>query len=455
MSVDAALDLNAHRRIHIIGIGGAGMSGLALVLHAMGHQVSGSDLVETATTRRVSEQGIAVVIGHHSDNLGTVDLVTASPAVDQDNPELLEARRAQIRVAHRSEVLAALTRIRPTIAVAGTHGKTTTTSMLALILIEAGMDPSYLIGADLLGTRSNAAWGSGEYLVLEADESYGSFTSLSPFLTGITNVEPDHLDHYGTVEALEASFADLLARTSGTSVVMAWDEGAARVGLSQSARTIGSDDIVISDLSLGRSAASFSIDFGDGPLRLSVGAPGRHNVANAAVAASLAHLARVADEDIVRGLGSFTGVPRRFEFRGHRKGITFVDDYAHLPSEVAATIEAATAGGYGRIVAVFQPHRFTRTQAVGQEFATSFSGADVIVITDIYSAGEEPIPGITGQVVYQAVAARADGETYYVERVEDAADLLLNLLREGDLCLSLGAGSITHLSDLVAERDHA
>ncbi len=449
MPVDAALTLSAPKRIHIIGIGGAGMSGLAQVLHAMGHQVAGSDLTASAVTRRLQALGIEVAIGHDAANVGAVDLITASPAVGPDNPELVAARAAGIAVAHRSAILAAISRMRPTIAIAGTHGKTTTSSMVALILIAAGMDPSYLIGADLIGASSNAHWGSGEVLVLEADESYGSFTSLSPWITGITNVEADHLDHYGTLEALEAAFGSLLERSSGSSVVMAWDEGAARVGAAFGAVAIGGDEVRVDEIELHRATSSFRLHLETGPLSLSVGAPGRHNVANASVAAYVAHLAGVSDEAIVAGLASFAGVPRRFEFRGHRSGVTFVDDYAHLPTEVAATVQAAKAGDYQRIIAVFQPHRYTRTQAVGAQFANSFVGADEIVITDIYSAGEEPIPGITGRVVFEAVVGASSVPVHYVSDVDEAAALVGPLLREGDLCLSLGAGNITDLADSI------
>ncbi len=449
MPVDAALTLSAPKRIHIIGIGGAGMSGLAQVLHAMGHRVTGSDLTASAVTRRLEALGITVAIGHDAANLGLVDLVTASPAVGPDNPELMAARDAGVAVAHRSAVLAAISRMRPTIAIAGTHGKTTTSSMVALILIAAGMDPSYLIGADLIGASSNAHWGSGEILVLEADESYGSFTSLSPWITGITNIEADHLDHYGTLEALEAAFGSLLERSSGSSAVMAWDEGAARVGASFGALAIGGDQIPIDEIELHRAMSSFRLHLDTGPLSLSVGAPGQHNVANASVAAYVAHLAGASDEAIVAGLASFAGVPRRFEFRGHRDGVTFVDDYAHLPTEVAATVQAATAGDYERIIAVFQPHRYTRTQAVGTQFANSFVGADAIVITDIYSAGEAPIPGVTGQLVYEAVKDVSTVPVHYVSNVAEAAALVGPWLREGDLCLSLGAGDITNLADVI------
>jgi UDP-N-acetylmuramate--alanine ligase len=449
MSANASLDLSAPQRIHILGIGGAGMSGLAQVFHDMGHQVSGSDLVASSVTSRLAGIGIDIALGHDASKLSHIDLITASPAVSQDNPELLFAAGHNIPVVHRADMLAALSHLRPTIAVAGTHGKTTTSSMLALILITAGLDPSYLLGADLVGQGSNAHWGSGDVLVLEADESYGSFSKLAPAITGITNIEADHLDHYGTLESLEQGFTELLERTSGASAAMAWDEGARRVGGQLGALLVGSDQAPLRDLVLGRRSSSFTLDFGNGPLALGVEAPGRHNAANAALAATLASLAGVSDSDIAAGLASFLGVPRRFEFRAHRNGVTFVDDYAHLPSEVSATVRAAQAGGYGRIVAVFQPHRFTRTQAVGGEFKHSFEGADVVVITDIYSAGEAVIPGVSGRIVFDAVKQGSSAELHYVANVAEAAALVSEILTDGDLCLSLGAGDITELTDLI------
>ncbi len=452
MPVDNVLDLSALRRIHILGIGGAGMSGLAQVLHTMGHRVSGSDLVESSVTERLRGLGMSVSIGHHASNLGDVDLVTASPAVSADNAELLAARSAAIPLAHRSDLLGALSKLRPTIAVAGTHGKTTTSSMLASVLISAGLDPSYLLGADLVGQGGNAHWGADDVLILEADESYGSFASLSPVNTGITNIEADHLDYYGTIDVLEEAFMDLLRRTEGTSAVMAWDEGADRIGRELQALRIGSEELPIVDVVLTRSGSSFTIGLPDGPLVVRLQAPGRHNVANASVAATLAHLVGVSGVDIARGLETFTGVPRRFEFLGQCEGVSFVDDYAHLPSEVAATVEAARAGDYQRIVAVFQPHRFTRTQAVGAEFGDRFHGADVVVVTDIYSAGEAPIPGVTGRVVFEAVQASSTADVYYVESVEEAASLVSGMVVPGDLCLSLGAGDITRLAGLVMGR---
>ena len=369
----------------------------------------------------------------------------------------MAARSSGRFVLLRSAILGALTRATKTLAVTGTHGKTTTSSMLSLILVHAGVTPSFVIGAELTGLGVNANFSPGSPLVLEADESYGSFTALTPAMTGITNIEADHLDHYGTVAHLEEAFADLCARTAGPVVVMADDDGAARVGQTCAAITVGQDsttDVVIGQVALSRASSTFTLTLLDGTVtEITLAAPGLHNVQNASVAAVMASLLGVGHELIAKGLGHFAGVPRRFEFRGRAAGITFVDDYAHLPSEVAATDAAARAGGYERVICVFQPHRYTRTQAVAQEFNHSFDLADHVVITPIYGSGEQPIPGVSGKLVADAVRSQLGSERVtYVDYDRDVLDVVDELLREGDLCLTMGAGDLTELPDLLIER---
>ena len=451
-----ALDLSILTDIHIVGVGGAGMSALALVLAEMGHRVSGSDLRRSVVTDRLERSGVRVEIGHSAAAIGGARVLTGSPAIPSDNPEMAEAVARGLTIVRRPAMMAALTRIRPTAAVSGTHGKTTTSSMLSLILVAAGLEPSYLLGADVPGVGAGALWGAGEILVMEADESYGAFAMLEPAVTVVTNIEADHLDHYGTLANLEQSFADLLGRTTGRSVVMADDAGAARVGAAVGALRVGMGDHVdarISSIDLGRSSSRFELGLpGGGSVQLLVGSPGLHNVRNAAVAGIAALELGAAPEDIARGLGHFAGVPRRFEFRGEEAGVTFVDDYAHLPTEVAATLSAASAGGFARTIAVFQPHRYTRTQNVAASFAGAFAEADHVVVTDIYSAGEEPIPGVSGQLVATAVERGRDpGTVHYVADRSLVAEIVMGLLREGDLCLTLGAGDLTELpDDLIA-----
>ena len=449
---DAPLGLGEARAIHIVGVGGAGMSAIASVLAAMGHVVTGSDLKASPVTERLVAQGIPVAIGHAAANVAGADLVTASPAVAPDNVELDAARRRGIVVVRRAEMLAAITATRRTVAVAGTHGKTTTSSMLALILVEAGLAPSFLIGADVGQIGANAVWDSGDLLVVEADESYGTFEVLEPALAVVTNIEADHLDHYGTFETLEAAFEALVARAPLGSVVGAADPRAARGGARPRGISVGLDSsatYVMEDVELGRSAVAFDLVGPGGRLgRLSVPVPGLHNARNAAVAAVAALQVGAPFEAAAAALARFAGVPRRFEFRGERNGVTFVDDYAHLPSEVRAALAAASAGDWRRVVAVFQPHRYTRTAALADTFAGAFTDADVVVVTDVYSAGEPPVPGVSGALVVEAVRAQSPGaRVLYAPTRSDLVAVVAGELRDGDLCLTLGAGDLTELPD--------
>ncbi len=445
-----AVDLSVHRHVHVVGIGGAGMSAIATVLSGMGHRVSGSDVKGSAVTERLRAMGIGVTIGHAPASVVEADLVTYSPAVPGDDVELSEARRRGIPVVARSSVLAAIALARRCVAVAGTHGKTTTASMLSLILVEAGLRPSYLIGADVNETGTNALWDDGEWLVMEADESYGSFGALRPEVAIVTNVEPDHLDHYGTFDSLAGAFAGYLAR-SRRRVVSADDPVAGRLGAEVGALTVGSSPDAtyrIAGIVTGRSATRFDLRGPGGPLgRIDLAVPGEHNARNAALAAAAA-LEVGAPFDAARAaLARFTGVPRRFEFRGEASGVTFVDDYAHLPSEVRATLAAAKAGGWQRIVAVFQPHRYSRTAALAESFASAFDDADVVVVTDVYGAGEVPVPGVSGRLVADALARQRGRAPRYCSSRDELRSAVAAILRPGDLCLTLGAGDLTTLPD--------
>jgi UDP-N-acetylmuramate--alanine ligase len=347
-------------------------------------------------------------------------------------------------------VLAAVCRLRATLAIAGTHGKTTTTSMLTLILATAGRDPSWLLGADVSGLGSNARIASGPELVLEADESYGAFTQLAPTLAAINNVEPDHLDFYGDFEGLRRAFSGLLERSEAR-LVNADDPVAADIGAQAGAATVGTShgsDFLVSEIRLERSSSSFRLEHPGGGLVARVGAPGRHNVANASLAAAVALTRGVPDDAVVEALGRFAGVPRRFEFRGESLGATIVDDYAHLPTEVAVTVATAKAGGWDRVVAVFQPHRYTRTLALASQFSSAFAGADVVIVTDVYGSGEPPIPGVSGWLVAEAIE-RPDGapEVIYVKERADLARAVAGIVQPGDLVLTMGAGDLTALAD--------
>jgi UDP-N-acetylmuramate--alanine ligase len=445
-------DLTAPLDVHVVGVGGAGMSAIASTLASMGHRVTGSDLRSSPVTERLAAEGVSVAIGHAPEHVGAATVVTFSPAVAPTNPELVEAARRGAVVLPRSAVLAAIAAVRRTVAVAGTHGKTTTSSMLSLIMVEAGLHPSFLIGADVNETGTNAVWDEGEWLVLEADESYGTFRALRPELAVVTNVEADHLDHYGTVESMRSAFADFAAGAASGVVVCADDDGAAAVGAGVGAVTVGTAaeaDYRLSTVEMARSAVRFDLAGPDGPLgRLSVPTPGLHNARNAALAAVTALVVGAPFEAAVRALARFTGVPRRFEFRGSARGVSFVDDYAHLPTEVRAALAAARAGGWDRVVAVFQPHRYTRTGALHAAFGDAFADADVVVVTDVYSAGERPVPGVSGRLVADAVtAADPTRPAVYAAAWSELVTTVRALLRPGDLCLTLGAGDLTRLPD--------
>jgi UDP-N-acetylmuramate--alanine ligase len=446
------LDLDSASWIHIVGIGGAGMSAVAGVLAAMGHRVTGSDLKSSPVVDRLVAQGIPVSIGHRAEQVGDADAVTCSPAVHPDNPELVEAARRGIPVVRRPDVLAAIASTRRCLAVAGTHGKTTTASMLSLILVEAGMHPSFLIGADVNEIGTNAVWDDGEWLVLEADESYGAFRSLRPAAVVLTNVEPDHLDHYGDFPSLRRAFGDLLGRAGSRSVVGADDPVAAELGRECGAVGVGTSPdaaYVMTGVRLARSSVRFDLAGPDGPLgTIEVPVPGLHNARNAALATVAAVEVGAPFAAAAAALARFAGVPRRFEFRGESRGVTFVDDYAHLPTEVRAALAAARDGGWSRVVAVFQPHRYTRTAALSETFAGAFDGADVVVVTDVYGAGERPVPGVSGKLVADAVS-RADPSkpVYYAPTRDDLLRTVGSVLAPGDLCCTLGAGDLTTLAD--------
>lgn len=460
---ETATSLAGPRRIHVVGAGGSGMSGIITVLAAMGHSVTGSDLRPSPVLDRLAASGIGVGTGHDPQRVATADLVAASTAVPGDDPELAEARRLGIPVLRRAEILAAICRERRVIGVAGTHGKTTTSSMLAVLLDAAGWDPSYIIGGDIAGVGPGARWGRGEWMVVEADESDGTFLELGAEAVVVTSVEADHLEHFGDLAALTAAFDRFVAEAPGPKVISADDAGAAGVAARAVAAGVGaverfgvdaSADWQLVGAEAGRSAITFSALHGGirtGPVRL--GVPGMHNARNAIAALAVAVGVGVDAGVAAVALEHFAGVGRRFEWRGERAGVTYVDDYGHLPGEVRAAIAAARDGGWGRVVAVFQPHRYSRTAALWATFADAFDDADVVVVTDIYSSGEAPRPGVTGALVADAVRRAHPGPVYYVARLDDLPAALEELLAPGDVCLTLGAGDLTLVVDrLVAGR---
>lgn len=443
-------------QIHLIGAGGAGMSAIGTVLSTLGHTVTGSDLKESHTLAGLRALGVSVEVGHDAANIPQgAEIVSRSTAIPDANPEVVEALERGVGVYSRAELLTAITKLRRTIAVGGTHGKTTTSSMLALILREAAWHPSFIIGGEVNEIGSGAVWDSGDILVVEADESDGTFLVLDASVAIVTSVEPDHLDLYGDAATVEAAFATFLNQVDGPKIVCCDDPAAAQVAAATNSTTYGtSEDAAyrIVNFAQHRSGCTFDIVMADGAEQSVVlSAPGLHNARNATAAFACAVELGVSADDAANGLRRYAGVARRFEFRGDSAGVTFVDDYAHLPAEVEVTLAAAAGGEWDRIVAVFQPHRFTRTAALGAEFANSFAGADVIAVTNIYSAGEKPIPGVSGKLVADAiVAANPDSTVVWLPHRADLVSYLRDELTSGDLCLTLGAGDLTSLPDELA-----
>ncbi len=447
------IDLRSPRRIHIIGLGGAGMSAIAEILIGTGHTVSGSDLTESAPLTRLAEAGVATFVGHHADQVGDVDVVAISTAIPETNPEVVAALERSIPVLRRAEILAAITAAWQTVSVAGTHGKTTTSAMLTAALQGAGVDPAFIVGGDLRDLGRGAAVGSGEVLVVEADESDGTFVELHSAAVIVTNVEPDHLEHYGGFEGLEQAFVTFISQTDGPRVICIDDPGAAtmidRADLAAEVITYGTSpqaDWRIVDALPTPSGISFSVESNGGRYAILLRQPGMHNARNATAALAMASSLGADAEQAAAALSAFGGVGRRFENRGEVDGIRLVDDYAHLPTEVEAALAAARSTTNGRVVTVFQPHRYSRTEQLWSSFTNSFGDTDLLVITGIYSSGEKPRPGITGRLIADDVqAAHPDAEIRYVESLDDVATLLLAELRSGDLLMTLGAGDLTTL----------
>jgi UDP-N-acetylmuramate--alanine ligase len=424
------------------------MSGLAMLLAELGAVVSGSDQKDSEVFKDLRARHVTTYVGHDATHVEGAEVVLWSPAVAADNVELVAARAAGADMIPRARAFEELSAMKRVIGFTGTHGKTTATSMMAQVSLAAGRDDGWLLGAPVLGVGAQGHWGEGD-LLLEVDESYGTFGELHPFALGLLNVEPDHLDFYGSLAALESAFADLVARTSGP--VVAWgDDPGAKGAVSSRADavvvgTTPSSAWRVTNIDLERRRASFQLS-GPRILQVELRVTGAHNVANAAVVAVLAHELGVADEAVVRGLSNFVGAPRRHQYRGAWRGVDVYEDYAHLPGEVAATLAATRAGGYERITVVFQPHRVTRTLALADQFAGAFDGARHVIITDLYSAGEANPDGVTGELVAQALQ-RFDPalDTLYCGDLQLVGELLEQLADDSDVILVLGAGDVGSL----------
>ncbi len=443
------------RRIHFVGIGGTGMSGIAEVLVNLRYRVSGSDLVSSDATRRLKRAGAAVFRGHRADNVAGADVVVVSSAVKPDNAEVVEARRRHIPVIPRAEMLAELMRLKYGIAVAGAHGKTSTTAMIAAVLSAGGLDPTVVIGGRVKSLRSGAKVGRGEFMVAEADESDGSFLKMKPTIAVVTNIDREHLDHYRDLGEIQDAFVQFLSRVPfyGAAVVCL-DEPNLRAILPRVDRKIvtyglSSDaDLTATDVvaeGFGVRAVVRCAGERLGPVTLRV--PGRHSVYNALAAVAVGLELDIPFAKIARALARFRAVDRRFQFKGEAFGAKIVDDYGHHPTEIQATLQAAREGFGARTVVVFQPHRFSRTRALLEEFGRAFVLADHVIVTDVYAAGEGPIPGVDGRAVADALLRHGHPSVTYAPKAERIPGMLRLTVRPGDLVITLGAGDVGKIGD--------
>jgi UDP-N-acetylmuramate--alanine ligase len=453
------------QRVHFVGVGGVGMSGIAEVLANLGYEVSGSDLKESESTRRLAQMGCRISIGHRAENVAGAQVVVYSSAVRRQNPEVVAAKAAGIPVIPRAEMLAELMRLKFGIAVAGAHGKTTTTSMIAQMLSESGLDPTVVIGGRLDSLGSNAKLGQGEYLVAEADESDGSFLKLSPSIAVVTNIDPEHLDHYtGGIEEIKETFLSFINKIPfyGAAILCLENEHLQALLPRVEKRTITyglspQADLCARDIMLERFDSRFEVLRGGELLgRIELAMPGEHNVRNCLAAVAVGLELGVDFGRIREALHHFKGVQRRFQPRGEIGGVLVIDDYGHHPAEVRATLAAARRGFNRRLLVAFQPHRYTRTRDLLADFATSFYDADHLVVTDIYAAGEDPIPGIDSAGLVDALREHGHKSVVHVPQKDRVAEHLISRVSPGDMVVTLGAGDIwTAGRDLLAHLEAA
>jgi len=450
-----------YQHVHFVGIGGSGMSGIAEVLLNLGYTVSGSDAKRSPVTDRLEQHGARVAEGHAAENLGDAHVVVTSTAVRRDNPEVLEARRRGVPVIPRAEMLAELMRLKYGVAIAGSHGKTTTTSMVALVLDRGGLDPTVVVGGRLGVLGSGARLGRGDFMVAEADEFDRSFLKLTPTVAVVTNIDREHLDTYRDLADVQEAFLGFVNKVPFYGVcVLCLDDPPVQdilprverrvltYGLSPQAR------VSARDLEIGPTGSTYTATLdGEGLGQVTLAVPGAHNVANSLAAVAVGLDLGVPFEAIRGGLESFTGVDRRFQVRGEAGGILVVDDYGHHPTEIRATLEALRRrAGSRRTVVLFQPHRFTRTQALWDDFCKAFHQADVLILTDIYAASEEPIPGITAESLARAIAERGHRSVAWAGDLAAATERLSAEARGGDVVLTLGAGSVWTAGDELLRR---
>jgi UDP-N-acetylmuramate--alanine ligase len=463
------------QRIHFVGIGGIGMSGIAEVLLNLGYKVSGSDLRSSAVTERLAGLGAATFEGHRAENIAGAEVVVTSSAIARDNPEVAEAHKLHLPVIQRAEMLAELMRLKYGIAIAGMHGKTTTTSMVAAVLAAGGLDPTVVVGGRVDAMGSNARLGKSQYLVAEADESDRSFLKLTPILSVVTNIDREHMDCYRNMRDVKKTFLEFMDRVPFYGMIVACNDDPLlrRLLPEVRRRTVtygtkrGSDFLIrIPSLTEGRDShvsqnrrdmghpmSSFHVRYRDEDLgEFTVRVPGVHNILNATAAIAVGVGLDVGVEAIRAALDQFSGVDRRFQLRGRAAGVSVIDDYGHHPTEIKATLAAARQCGFGKVHVVFQPHRYTRTRDLMDEFTAAFADADSLVVLDIYAASEKPIEGITGEALAQRIEERSGKGVQYASSFADAASSAVAAANDGDMILTLGAGSVSQLGPMILEK---
>jgi len=449
------------QHVHFVGIGGIGMSGIAEVLLTLGYQVSGSDLKMSAITERLAQMGATIQLGHRAGNVAGAKAVVVTSALDPKNPEVMEARRLQIPVIPRGELLAELMRLKFGIAIAGSHGKTTTTSMVACVLNAGELDPTVVVGGRVAAMQgSNARVGKSAILVVESDESDGSFLKLAPIIAVVTNIDREHLDHYASLEEIQAAFTDFVNKVPfyGAAVVCMEDENVQQIFPLIRRRTItygrsAQVDLEIYNIVLSGDGSHFSVRRAAGELgtfRLNV--PGLHNVLNATAAIAIGLEMEVPIEKIRQGLAVFTGVDRRFSVRGVERGVTVIDDYGHHPTEIKATLAAAKLAPYRRILVLFQPHRFSRTKHLLDDFGTAFHLADDLYLLDIYAASEEPIEGVDTKALAERIRSFGHRSAHYTPTLEAGIAAITQAADSGDLIITLGAGSVSQAAERILDK---
>lgn len=449
------------QHVHFVGIGGIGMSGIAEVLLTLGYQVSGSDLKLSPITERLTQLGATIHAGHRSENVAGAKAVVVTSALDSRNPEVLEARRLQIPVIPRGELLAELMRLKFGIAVAGSHGKTTTTSMVASILNTANLDPTVVVGGRVAGMQgSNARVGKSPILVVESDESDGSFLKLAPIIAVVTNIDREHLDHYSSIEEIRAAFTDFINKVPfyGAAVICLDDPNVQSIFPAIERRTItygrsAQVDLQIGNINLLPNGSDFSLRRAHGELgSFHLNVPGLHNVLNATAAVGVGLEMEVGLPQIREGLAAFSGVDRRFSIRGIERGVTVIDDYGHHPTEIKATLAAARLGPFRRILVLFQPHRFSRTKHLLDEFGTAFHGADEVYLLDIYAASEQALEGVNTQTLLERIQSFGHRSAHYIGSIEAGVEAVVQSAEPGDLIITLGAGNVSGAAEKILQR---